>query len=214
MNISAHQEDESMLDRNENKYETKAREKFKAIKQKFKISHDIQHEAALNSVKVRLFSIVNRSHAIELFDNEVLTFNDLDSATSLDEVTKIIDEYLAITDFYENNYKVFYSLIRDNHIKNMLRSDGLCYWEELLEKTINYKTLNHDQSTAYVNYVLNHAECDLHHHNTTIQANTNSQAHVIPSATNDLHSKNGVDEKQKELSADKSEMLRVYQHRM
>jgi hypothetical protein len=147
------------------KYEVIVRSKYNLLKKKINISNDIQHEAALKSEKVRLLNIVDNPYAIELLNNEVLSFNHLDSVTSLEAATKTIDKYIEITNFYERNYKAFYWLInRDQHIKNKLRGGNLDNWQELLDSPVSYKNFNHEQSTAYVMYRLNHPEHEPHHH--------------------------------------------------
>lgn len=140
-----------------NRHEQAVHTKFDLIKHKV-TSLDVQHEAALGAVKTRLLNIINREHAIELLDNEVLTFNDLDAVNTLNDVINVVDNYLAVTDFYEKNYSTFKWMIKEPFFHNKLRGGDLCYWNELLSSYISYKHLNSEQSTTYVLDVLAHTK--------------------------------------------------------
>jgi len=139
------------------RHEQAVHTKFDLIKHRV-ISQDVQHEAALTAVKTRLLNIINREHAIELLDNEVLTFNDLDTVNTLNDVINVVDNYLAVTDFYEKNYSTFRWMIKEPFFRNKLCGGDLCYWNELLSSYISYKHLNSEQSTTYVLDVLMHTK--------------------------------------------------------
>lgn len=136
-------------------YEKLVHDKFDIVKHNIKSDRTFKYAAILESLKSRLINIVNRGHAIELFDMDMLNFDELDHAKTVDDVTDIVDRYLEITDFYEKNYRTFSWLLRDEAIRNQLRHGDIHCWNEiLLRRGMNYKRLSSEQSRSYLMDIL------------------------------------------------------------
>ncbi|GEM_PF-5367250 len=131
-------------------HETAVHDKFELIKHNISVPHTLEKEAELKAVKTRLLNIVNRKHGAELFDNDLLTLNELDDAKTLEDLRQIIDNYLDITDFYEKNYATFSWMIKENFFQDKLKGGDIHCWNEILQHGISYKRLNREQSTTFV----------------------------------------------------------------
>lgn len=146
------------------RYKNLAREKYDLLKVKIKIPNDVQHQVALKSEKIRLLSVVDCPYAIDLFRNELISFDNLDLAESLDDATKIIDKFINIKDFYKKNYSTFHWMIEEPFFKKRLQGGDLDCWQAFLDSPINYKRLSYGQATSYVLSKLNQPEHKHHYH--------------------------------------------------
>lgn len=136
-------------------YEQVIHDKLEIVSKNIKSDHTLKYATILESLKSRLQNILKREQALELFDNDLLNFDELDHAKTINDVTDIIDKYLEITDFYVTNYRTFSWLIKEEAVREQLRHGDIDCWNEiLLRRGMNYKRLSSEQSRSYIMDIL------------------------------------------------------------
>lgn len=136
-------------------YEQVVHDKLEIVSKNIKSDNTLKYATIHESIKSRLQNILKREQAMELFENDLLNFDELDHAKTINDVTDIIDKYLEITDFYVTNYRTFSWLIKEEAIREQLRHGDINCWNEiLLRRGINYKRLSSEQSRTYIMSIL------------------------------------------------------------
>ncbi|VVC77032.1 hypothetical protein AQUSIP_23590 [Aquicella siphonis] len=131
-----------------------AEAKYKILANKLSNAHSVEAQAALQALRIRLLSLMSHKYSVELFKLELLNLNDLDRADTLEKATDLVDQYTAIANFYDANYKTFSWMAKERFFIDHMKGGNLEAWNALLSRTISYKNLNSAQSTTFVLQVL------------------------------------------------------------